>query len=144
MIVNRDTWPLEETGRGCYQVHVHVEKLVCWYRNGVERSCRLLVDLPLLALLAVSAHVCHVLALPFPHKMCSHHAFGCTYARVATLLMAWKTAALTTSGTSGLVCLPPHWLPRQRGKYPMCIPSHRTAAWTGVSFRSQTAAQRQR
>jgi hypothetical protein len=50
---------------------------------GLEWSCRLLVDLPTLVLLAVSAHGCHVLAHTFPHKTCSHHVFGGTYARVS-------------------------------------------------------------
>jgi hypothetical protein len=50
---------------------------------GLEWSCRLLVDLPTLVLLAVSAHGCHVLSHTFPHKTCSHNVFGGTYARVS-------------------------------------------------------------
>jgi hypothetical protein len=45
-------------------------------------SCRLLVDLPLLAFLAVPTHGCHVLAHTLPHKHAVTNAFGGMYARV--------------------------------------------------------------
>jgi hypothetical protein len=60
---------------------VYVGELVCWNRDGVERNCRLLVDLPPLALLAVSAKSCHILANTLTHKTCRHPRFGGTYAR---------------------------------------------------------------
>jgi hypothetical protein len=45
-------------------------------------TCRLLEYLPPLALLAVPALGCHILANTLPHNMCSHQAIGGTYARV--------------------------------------------------------------
>ncbi len=61
---------------------VHMGESACRYRNGMEWSCWLLVDLSPLALLAVSALGCHVFAHTLPDKTCRHHTFGGTYARV--------------------------------------------------------------
>ncbi len=50
--------------------------------DGVELSCWLLVDLSILALLAVAAHSCHVFAHSLLDKMGRHHMLGGMYARV--------------------------------------------------------------
>ncbi len=72
MMVNRYTWPSEGLPG----------ELVCGQRDGVERSCRLLVELSTLSLLTVSAHGCQDLVHPLSHEMCSYYAVGGTYARV--------------------------------------------------------------
>jgi len=54
---------------------VHVGESACRYRNGMEWSCWLLVDLSTLALLAVSALGCHVFAHTLPDKTCSLFMF---------------------------------------------------------------------
>ncbi len=53
-----------------YQVHVHVGEPECRDGDGVEGSCWLLVNLSILALLAVSAHGCHIFANTLLNKTC--------------------------------------------------------------------------
>jgi hypothetical protein len=86
MMVNRYTWPPEEAGRGPTRSTCTWEKCACRHRDGLMRSCRLLVNFPPLALLAVPAHGCHVPAHTFPDKTRRHHASGGTYARVSHAL----------------------------------------------------------
>jgi len=65
-----------------HQVHVHVREATCRYQNGVERCCWLLVDLPTLAVLAVTAHGSHVPANSLPHEAPRNHPACGTNPRV--------------------------------------------------------------
>jgi hypothetical protein len=66
-------------------------------------SLWLLVNLPPLSLLAVSAHCCHISARTLPHKCADTIRLVARMPGCATLWMAWNTVGLSTIDTSGLV-----------------------------------------
>jgi hypothetical protein len=82
---------------------VHLGESVCCDQDGVDWSCLLLVVLSTLALLAVTAHGCHIFPTFIQMKRADTMHLMPGIPGWAMLWIVGKTAVLSATGMSGLV-----------------------------------------